>query len=141
MTKNGYAHHIERLMVLSNMMLLTEIHPDDVYGWFMEMFVDSSEWVMVPNVYGMGQFADGGAFATKPYISGSNYILKMSNFKKGEWCDIWDGLYWRFIDKHRDYFMSNHRMSIMINMFDEMDKKRRKNILKLAQKFIMKVST
>ena len=140
-TKYGYAHHIERLMVLSNIMLLTEIYPDDVYGWFMEMFVDSSEWVMVPNVYGMGQFADGGTFATKPYISGSNYILKMSNFKKGEWCDIWDGLYWRFIDKHRDYFMNNHRMSMMINILDKMDKKRRKNILKLAQKFIIEVSS
>jgi len=103
--------------------------------------VDSSEWVMVPNVYGMGQFADGGTFATKPYVSGSNYILKMSNFKKGEWCDIWDGLYWRFINKHRDYFINNHRMSMMINMFDKMDKKRRKEILEIAQKFIIKVST
>lgn len=139
--KNGYAHHIERLMVLSNLMLLTEIHPDDVYRWFMEMFVDSSEWVMVPNVYGMGQYADGGTFATKPYISGSNYILKMSDFKKGEWCDIWDGLYWRFIDKHRKFFKENNRMAMMVSMFDKMDEERRKNILKLAQEFINEVTS
>jgi deoxyribodipyrimidine photolyase-related protein len=88
---DGYCHHIERLMVLGNFMLLCRIKPDDVYRWFMEMFVDSYDWVMVPNVYGMSQFADGGTFTTKPYISGSNYILKMSDEPKGEWCQIWDG--------------------------------------------------
>ena len=77
----GYGHHIERLMVLGNIMLLCEIHPNGVYQWFMELFIDAYDWVMVPNVYGMSQFADGGIMATKPYISGSNYICKMSNYK------------------------------------------------------------
>ena len=69
-------------MILSNVMNMCEIDPDEIYKWFMEMFIDSSEWVMVPNVYGMGTFADGGTFATKPYICGSSYMLRMSNFKK-----------------------------------------------------------
>ena len=70
----------------------------------MELFIDAYDWVMVPNVYGMSQHADGGLITTKPYISGSSYVLKMSNFRKGPWCAIWDALYWRFIDRHRDFF-------------------------------------
>lgn len=61
-------------MVLGNFMLLCEFHPDEVYRWFMELFIDAYDWMMVPNVYGMSQFADGGIMATKPYISGSNYF-------------------------------------------------------------------
>jgi deoxyribodipyrimidine photolyase-related protein len=100
--KYAYCHHIERLMVIGNFMLLCEFDPDEVYRWFMELFIDAYDWVMVPNVYGMSQFADGGYFASKPYISGSNYLIKMSDYKKGEWNEIWDGLFWRFMDKHRD---------------------------------------
>ena len=92
--ESGYCHHIERLMVLGNYMLLIESDPNRVYRWFMEMFVDAYDWVMVPNVYSMSQFADGGLLATKPYISGSNYILKMSNYKKADWCQEWDALFW-----------------------------------------------
>ena len=69
----AYCHHIERLMVLGNFMLLCEFDPDDVYKWFMEMFIDSYDWVMVPNVYGMSQFSDGGLMSTKPYISTVSY--------------------------------------------------------------------
>jgi deoxyribodipyrimidine photolyase-related protein len=79
----------------------------------MELFVDANDWVMVPNVYGMSQFADGGTFTTKPYISGSNYVLKMSDEPKGEWCAVWDGLFWSFIADHLDYFQSNARLSMM----------------------------
>lgn len=89
----GYCHHIERLMILGNFMLLCDIHPDAVYQWFMELFIDAYDWVMVPNVYGMSQFADGGGMTTKPYISGSGYVRKMSDFPKGPWCKIWDSLY------------------------------------------------
>lgn len=69
-------------MVLGNFMLLCEFDPNEVYRWFMELFIDAYDWVMVPNVYGMSQFADGGLMATKPYISGSNYLMKMSDYKK-----------------------------------------------------------
>ncbi|MHC5213930.1 MAG: cryptochrome/photolyase family protein [Planctomycetota bacterium] len=101
---NAYAHHIERLMVLGNFMLLCEIAPKEVYRWFMELFIDAYEWVMVPNIFGMSQYADGGMITTKPYISSSNYIRKMSDFKPGPWCDIWDSLFWRFIHTHKKVF-------------------------------------
>ncbi len=133
---HGWSHHIERLMILSNIMNLCEVKPNYVYKWFMEMFVDSSDWVMVPNVYGMGLFSDGGIFATKPYICGSSYILKMMDFKKGEWCNIMDGLYWRFINKNRNFFLKNPRLSMMVRVFDKMKDKRKKLILSEADKFI-----
>ena len=96
-------------------MLLCEFDPDDVYKWFMELFIDSYDWVMVPNVYGMSQFADGGLMSTKPYISGSSYVLKMSNYKKGEWCPIFGtGLYFgHFINNQRDFFITNPRMRML----------------------------
>ncbi len=136
----GYNHHIERLMVVSNMMLLTEIDPKEVYRWFMEMFVDSSDWVMEPNVYGMGQFSDGGLFATKPYICGSNYYLKMGSFSKGDWCETVDGLYWRFINKHIKFYESNPRMGMMVKILNKIDSKRKDNIFEKAEIFIKKVS-
>lgn len=132
----GYCHHIERLMLLSNLMLLSELHPHEVHRWFMEMFVDSADWVMGPNVYGMGQFSDGGIFATKPYISGSNYVLKMSDYKKDEWSDTWDGLFWRFIGKHSIFFTKNPRMNMMVKLLEKMDASKKKRLLKLAETFI-----
>lgn len=133
----GYCHHIERLMILGNFMLLCDHHPDAVYQWFMEMFIDSYDWVMVPNVYGMSQYADGGSMTTKPYISGSNYLLKMSDFKKGSWCEIWDALYWRFIDKHSDLIRSNPRTSMMASMRDKLENSGTlSNQISTADKFI-----
>jgi deoxyribodipyrimidine photolyase-related protein len=116
----AYAHHIERLMLLGNFMLLAEVHPDEVYTWFMAMFIDAYDWVMVPNVYGMSQYADGGLITTKPYISSSNYVRKMSDYKREAWADTWDGLYWRFIAKHRDFFQSNARLSMMTSHLKRM---------------------
>lgn len=121
--EHAYCHHIERLMIAGNFMLLCEIDPDEVYRWFMELFIDAYDWVMVPNVYGMSQHADGGLMTTKPYISGSSYVLKMSGFRKGDWCEVWDGLYWRFIAKHRKFFESNPRMSVMTAQLDRMGDK------------------
>ncbi len=134
--KFGYTHHIERLMVLCNIMNLCEIKPIEVYNWFMEMFVDSSDWVMSPNVYGMGLFSDGGIFSTKPYICGSSYFMKMMNFKKGNWNDIMDGLYWRFINKNRNFFQSNPRLNMMVSIYDKMNTERKNHILKKANQFI-----
>lgn len=137
----GYAHHIERLMVLGNFMLLCELDPDEVYRWFMEMFIDAYDWVMVPNVYGMSQFADGGLMSTKPYISGSNYLMKMSNYPKGEWQKIWDALFWRFISVNRDFFESNPRLSMMVRTFDKMSGEKQEAHLSLAEKYLAELDS
>ncbi|MFB6292283.1 MAG: cryptochrome/photolyase family protein [Candidatus Nanohaloarchaea archaeon] len=118
--KRAYGHHIERLMVLSNIMLLLEIDPDEVYRWFTELFIDAYDWVMVPNVYGMGQYADP-RIMTKPYISSSNYIRKMSHYPGGDWEDAWDGLYWSFIERHSEKLEDNRRMSMMLSTLERMD--------------------
>ena len=123
-------------MIIANLMNLTGINPNDMYRWFMEMYIDAYDWVMVPNVYGMGSYADGGIFSTKPYICGSSYMLKMSNYKKDEWCDTVDGLYWRFVDKNIDFFKSNPRLAVMTRSLEKMDKERKKTIFKKAEKFI-----
>jgi len=135
-TRLGWNHHIPRLMVVSNLMLLCEIRPTAAHRWFMEMYVDASPWVMGPNVYGMGLFSDGGIFATKPYICGSNYLLKMSDYKRGDWCDVVDGLYWRFIDKHRDFFQSNPRLALMPKALDKLKPERRQLIFTAAETFL-----
>jgi deoxyribodipyrimidine photolyase-related protein len=137
--QTGYCHHIERLMVLGNFMLLCEFDPDEVYRWFMELFIDAYDWVMVPNVYGMSQFADGGTFATKPYISGANYLRKMSDYPKGDWEDIWNGLFWRFMSKHQEFFIKNPRSSMLVHSFNKMPEEKRRSHMDHAQAFLQKL--
>jgi len=134
--ETGYCHHIERLMVLGNFMLLSEFDPDEVYLWFMELFIDAYDWVMVPNVYGMSQFADGGLMATKPYISGSNYLMKMSDYKKGEWQKVWDGLFWRFMHTHRDFFLQNPRLGMLVRSYDKMPDIKQNTHLNNAEQYL-----
>lgn len=138
--QTGYCHHIERLMVLGNFMLLCEFDPDEVYRWFMELFIDAYDWVMVPNVYGMTQFADGGLMTTKPYISGSNYLLKMGDWQKGNWCATWDGLFWHFMHEHRDFFSQNPRLGMLLKTLDKMPEEKRINHLQAAEQFLASLS-
>ena len=137
--KTGYSHHIERLMLLGNFMNLCEFDPDAVYQWFMEMYIDAYDWVMVPNVYGMTLFADGGLMSTKPYISSSNYVKKMSDYQNGEWQAVWDGLFWSFMDKNQDFFKSNPRLGMLLNNLNKMAPEKRENHLKNAQQFLEKL--
>lgn len=132
----AWNHHIQRLMVVGNIMTLTEIAPRAAYRWFMEMFADAYPWVMEPNVYGMALFSDGGTFATKPYVCGSNYWLKMSDYARGEWCDVVDGLYWRFIARQRDFFERNPRLKVILRSLDRMDSARREHIFAAAEQFL-----
>ncbi len=133
LVNNAYLNHIERLMILGNIFFLLKTHPDKVYKWFMELFIDAYDWVMVPNIYGMSQYSDGGLMSTKPYFSGSNYILKMSDYKKGEWCQVWDALYWNFINEHREFFQNNPRMSMMIKMYDKKPNDLKANYIQLER--------
>ena len=132
----GYNHHIPRLMIISNIMNLCEVHPQEIFRWFMEMYIDSSDWVMVPNVFGMATFSDGGLMSTKPYTCASNYMLKMSNYKKGDWCNVVDGLYWSFIKKHRDFYSSNPRLSFQSRILDRLSKEKKELIFRCSDNFI-----
>lgn len=113
----GYAHHIERLMVLGNWFLLQGYAPREVNAWFLALFVDAYDWVMVPNVMGMSQFADGGFVATKPYVSGGAYLQKM-----GSWWpsaqdakdSVFTEAYWAFLERHEDVLAGNHRLSLAL---------------------------
>lgn len=138
--ESAYAHHIVRLMVLGNFMLLCETHPDDSYQWFMELFIDAYDWVMVPNVYGMSQYAAADLMTTKPYISGSNYILKMSNFKKGDWCELWNALYWRFIFKKQKALSTTREFSSNRMMLARIKPEILKKHLDRASTFLKKLS-
>lgn len=99
--KYGYLHHIERLMVMGNFMTLNGIKPIEQYKWFMEFSLDSYDWVMYQNIL-MISYADGGKTTRKPYLSSSNYIIKMSDYKKGEWSKKWDKLFYGFLMKNKD---------------------------------------
>ena len=134
--QTGYCHHIERLMVLGGFMFLCEFDPDEIYKWFMEMFVDSYDWVMVPNVYAMSQHADGGLITTKPYFSGSSYIKKMSNHAKGDWTAIWDGLYWRWISNHVEELGKNPRWAMMCAMARKMDAQKMADHHQVADEYL-----
>lgn len=138
--KTGYCHHIERLMVLGGFMFLCEIEPDAIYRWFMELFIDSYDWVMVTNVYAMSQHADGGLITTKPYFSGSNYVRKMSHYATGDWCDVWDGLYWRWIWRHHDELRNNPRWAMMCAAVRKMDKTKRQRHIDTAEQFLFEIT-
>ena len=120
-------------------MLLLEINPNYINKWFMELFIDSYEWVMIPNIYGMSQFSDGGLMSTKPYISSSNYILKMSNYKKEDWCEIWDSLFWQFISKHQEKLKINQRMSFMTSLYSKKSESDKEKIKKISEDFKEKI--
>ena len=128
--ERGYAHHIQRLMVLSNFAMLAGIEPQQVAEWFIYAFVDGHEWVVLPNTIGMSLYADGGLMATKPYAASANYIGQMSNYCSGcrynprersgpDACPF-NSLYWTFLDLHRERFGKNQRMSMMMRSLEKM---------------------
>ncbi len=142
----GYSHHIQRLMVLSNFSNLTLTNPQALNQWFWFAYVDAYEWVELPNVLGMATFADGGILASKPYVSGGNYINKMSdccqqcpydvNQKAGDRACPFNYLYWHFVDRHREVFMENGRVSLMTQMYDRKDDSEKEAIRTSAVQFI-----
>ena len=131
--QRSYAHHIERLMVLGNFSLIAGINPQQLTNWMWENFIDAAEWVMVPNVIGMSQFADGGMLATKPYASGGAYIDRMSNHCKGcvydrkkrvgEDACPFTNLYWDFFLRHQDRFVKNPRVARQVRAAQQLGDK------------------
>ncbi len=143
---SGYTHHIERLMVLSNFCLLTGINPHQVYEWFSCAFIDAYEWVMAPNVFGMGLYADGGNVATKPYIASANYINRMSDYCKDCYYDKnqrtgpqacpYNFLYWNFLLKHQENLGKNPRMARMMHNLRFLDDEESSVVQDQAREFI-----
>ena len=117
-------------------MLLCRFDPDAVYLWFMEFHIDAYDWVMVPNIYGMSQFADGGTFTTKPYISGSNYVLKMSDEKADPWTETWDALFWTFVADHQELFLKNPRSSMMARTWQKFSAEKQGRLSDAARIFL-----
>ncbi|UKM63691.1 cryptochrome/photolyase family protein [Flavobacteriaceae bacterium GSB9] len=143
---NGYAHHIQRLMITGNYALLTQTNPDELDQWYLGIYIDALEWVQLTNTRGMSQFADGGKIATKPYVSSASYIHKMSNYcdschynknKKTEdnACPF-NSLYWNFLDEKREQLGNNFRMKMMYSILDKMDSSKLQSIKKRAQHII-----
>ena len=127
--KYAYLHHIERLMIIGNFALINEINPIEIYNWFMICFIDSYEWVMVPNIFGMSQYSlTNISMMTRPYISSSNYIKKMSNYKKEIWFKLWDKLYWNFINKHKKILSKIYAFIIQIKILEKMQLKKNEYI-------------
>ena len=123
----GYLHHIERLMIIANYMTLSSIDPKEMFRWFTEFSLDSYDWVMEYNIYVMGSYSDGGNFTTKPYISSSNYILKMSDYPGGkaseDWSKIWDLKFWQFMKKYSAKMKKINRLGMLVKHADKNIKK------------------
>lgn len=141
--KTGYAHHIQRLMVLSNFALIVGVSPQEIEAWFHSAFVDSYDWVMQTNVIGMGQYADGGILASKPYASSANYINKMSDYcgnccyshsdRTGEKACPFNFFYWDFLYRHQEKLKSLGRMNLVLGNFKRMEAGELDKIRALAQ--------
>jgi deoxyribodipyrimidine photolyase-related protein len=144
--ESGYNHHIQRLMTLSNYANLIGVEPEALNHWFNSMYVDSFDWVVTPNVVGMGLYADGGLMSSKPYISSAAYIHKMSNYcttckydpliKTGEKACPFNLLYWDFIDRHQDVLKENHRMSMMTHKLKDIKEDTLKEIKRQSKRYI-----
>ncbi len=129
--RTGYAHHIQRLMILANFALIAGLQPQAVEAWFHAAFIDAYDWVMQTNVLGMGLFADGGVLASKPYAASANYVNRMSDYCKGcrynpkartgEDACPFNFFYWDFLDRHRSKLQSQGRMSFILKNLDKME--------------------
>lgn len=135
----GYMHHIQRLMVVGNIMNLIGVHPDDVYRWYMEFALDSYDWVMVGNVYSMAMWSDAGVSMRKPYISSDSYIMKMSEYKRGEWNDIWYALFYDFVQRNSKQLSSTYYAG-MVKNWNKKSSSEKKELKSTASKFIKSVT-
>jgi len=148
--KIAYLHHIERLMIAGNLALLMQIKPTDIYKWFIEIVsIDAYEWVMEPNVYGMSQHSVGQLMMNRPYYSSSNYIFKMSNYKKSdqnekiilndesyEWYEIFDALYYNFINDNKSYLKSIYATANSVFILNKKSTNEKTRLFKIAKLYL-----
>lgn len=147
---SGFNHHIQRLMVLGNFLLLAGVRPREALRWYLEMYVDAHDWVMAANVLGMVLHADGGFMATKPYAAGSGYISRMSNYcagcrykpevKTGPEACPFNYLYWDFYARHEKQFARNPRVGMALKTLAKKAPSERKAITESARKFLETVT-
>jgi len=143
---DAYAHHIQRLMVIGNYALITQVNPSEVDAWYLGVYIDAIEWVEITNTRGMSQFADGGIIATKPYVSSANYINKMGNYckkcsyshtvKSGENSCPFNSLYWNFLEEKKAHFKNNQRMSMMLSLLEKKSQQELSELKERAEKII-----
>lgn len=133
---HAYVHDAERTMIAGNLMLISEIHPADMRRWFAELCVDSYDWIMLPHIYLLNEFAAENMFAGKTAIAASNYILQMSHYERDVWADTWDGLFWQFVEKHRDMLKKNPRTRVLVQRLDRLDGDRKRIIGYRANDFL-----
>jgi deoxyribodipyrimidine photolyase-related protein len=148
--QNAYAHHIQRLMVIGNFSLLTELSPEEVQAWYLLVYADAYEWVELPNVAGMILYSDGGNLASKPYVASGSYINKMSNYckncgyqvskKTGPKACPFNYLYWHFIDKHKEKLSNNHRMAMIYKTYGRMKEENIETMKQDASTFLTKLT-
>jgi len=132
---HGYAHAGEQRLVAANLMLLCEIQPDHIYRWFGELCLDSFDWTLVPNVYGMQLFgtqAGDGVLAVAP----SEALFEVSNYQRDDWADVWDGLYWRFVEKHQETFKNDKNLRVLVHRLTKLDPDFRRIISYRAEDFL-----
>ena len=147
----AYAHHIQRLMITGNFALLAGLQPDAVDAWYLGIYIDALEWVELPNTRGMALFADVGLIATKPYAASGNYISKMSDYcvscdykvkqKTGEGACPFNSLYWHFLYRHQDRFLSNPRMAFPYKSWQRMSAEQQQALLTQADYYIDNLET
>ncbi len=132
----GYASHNERLLVAGTLMIICEIAPIDIYQWFSELFVDAQDWALVPHIYSLSQFADNTTLVGGPFICDSKTLIDKSDYQEGEWTNVWDGLYWRFVEKHRAVLQKNPRMRTVLQKLDKLDPDQKRIISYRADDFL-----
>ena len=139
----GYAHHIQRLMVIGNFALLAGLDVKQVCDWYLGVYVDAFEWVELPNTLGMALHADGGLMASKPYAASGKYIQRQGNHcadcrykpnkQTGAGACPYNSLYWHFIDRHQDSLGNNPRMALVLNNWKRKDPNDQQAILRWAE--------
>lgn len=134
---HGYANQDERQLIAGGLMIMCEIHPQDMYHWFSQLSIDSYEWVLIPNVYALSQFT-GEQSMNEPPICPSNVIIESSDYERDQWSDVWDGLYWRFIEKHKDEFKQNQKMRTIVQRLERLDEDHKRIIGYRAEDFLNK---
>ena len=149
--RNAYAHHIQRLMVTGNFALLAGVKPEAICDWYLAVYIDAFDWVELPNTLGMVMHADGGYLGSKPYAASGKYIQRMSDHCQnchyrvqdatGDRACPFNSLYWHFIDRHREDFANNPRMTMMYRNWDKQKPERREALRARADWVLANIET